>query len=115
MVMYKEGWLETWPSCALNLSKLRILYFSTLQLVMETTSNRFSLFCYLKSYVAGMAASGALTSVLRLITKAAFKNVENGLRKGACKYTILFLFLLSTKSHTYIYSESALYMFITRV
>ncbi|GJY96520.1 equilibrative nucleotide transporter 3-like protein isoform X1 [Tanacetum coccineum] len=49
---------------------------------METTSNRFSLFCYLKSYLAGLSASGALTSVLRLITKAAFKNVENGLRKG---------------------------------
>ncbi|GJY46765.1 cofactor-independent phosphoglycerate mutase [Tanacetum coccineum] len=50
---------------------------------MKTTSDHFSLFCYLKSYLAGMSASGALTSILRLITKAAFKNVDNGLRKGA--------------------------------
>ncbi|KAK2650951.1 hypothetical protein Ddye_018440 [Dipteronia dyeriana] len=34
-------------------------------------------------FLAGLAASGALTSVLRLITKAAFENSANGLRKGA--------------------------------
>ncbi|GJU95022.1 equilibrative nucleotide transporter 3 [Tanacetum coccineum] len=48
----------------------------------------YVLFCassigLLVSYVAGLSASGALTSVLRLITKAAFENAENGLRKGA--------------------------------
>ncbi|EXB62324.1 Equilibrative nucleoside transporter 4 [Morus notabilis] len=41
----------------------------------------------IQSYLAGMAASGALTSALRLITKAAFENSKDGLRKGA----ILFL------------------------
>ncbi|KAK1567021.1 hypothetical protein Q3G72_007308 [Acer saccharum] len=36
-----------------------------------------------QSFLAGLAASGALTSALRLITKAAFENSTNGLRKGA--------------------------------
>ncbi|KAL5793915.1 hypothetical protein ACOSP7_002509 [Xanthoceras sorbifolium] len=36
-----------------------------------------------QSFLAGLAASGALTSALRLITKAAFENSANGLRKGA--------------------------------
>ncbi|EEF44522.1 nucleoside transporter, putative [Ricinus communis] len=38
---------------------------------------------FLQSFLAGMAASGTLTSGLRLITKAAFENSKNGLRKGA--------------------------------
>ncbi|KAJ1383181.1 Ribonuclease H-like superfamily [Sesbania bispinosa] len=38
---------------------------------------------FIQSLLAGMAASGALTSALRLITKAAFENSEDGLRKGA--------------------------------
>ncbi|KAI3838388.1 hypothetical protein MKW92_026880 [Papaver armeniacum] len=38
---------------------------------------------FMQSFLAGMAASGALTSALRLITKAAFENSQNGLRKGA--------------------------------
>ncbi|CAH9112294.1 unnamed protein product [Cuscuta epithymum] len=48
-----------------------------------------SLMCpeFLQSYLAGLAASGALTSVLRLVTKAAFEGSNNGLRKGV----ILFL------------------------
>lgn len=33
--------------------------------------------------MAGLAASGALTSGLRMVTKAAFENSNNGLRKGA--------------------------------
>ncbi|GAB2274839.1 Epsin-3, clathrin recruitment and traffic between the Golgi and endosome [Dionaea muscipula] len=37
----------------------------------------------LQSFLAGMAASGALTSALRLITKAAFESSKDGLRKGA--------------------------------
>ncbi|MED6222053.1 Epsin-3, clathrin recruitment and traffic between the Golgi and endosome [Stylosanthes scabra] len=45
----------------------------------------------LQSFLAGAAASGALTSALRLITKAAFENSQDGLRKGA----ILF-FAIST-------------------
>ncbi|CAL0322673.1 unnamed protein product [Lupinus luteus] len=46
---------------------------------------------FIQSFLAGLAASGALTSVLRFITKAAFDNSKDGLRKGA----ILF-FAIST-------------------
>ncbi|XP_074272131.1 equilibrative nucleotide transporter 3-like [Silene latifolia] len=42
---------------------------------------------FMQSFFAGVAASGALTSGLRLITKVAFDKSPNGLRKGA----ILFL------------------------
>ncbi|KAG8473344.1 hypothetical protein CXB51_035451 [Gossypium anomalum] len=38
---------------------------------------------FIQSYVAGLAASGFITSALRLITKAAFENSQGGLRKGA--------------------------------
>ncbi|KAM7492300.1 hypothetical protein LguiA_035221 [Lonicera macranthoides] len=38
---------------------------------------------FVQSFVAGVAASGALTSGLRLITKAAFEDSNDGLRKGA--------------------------------
>lgn len=38
---------------------------------------------FIQSFLAGLAASGALTSALRLITKAAFENSKDGLRKGA--------------------------------
>ncbi|KAI8558403.1 hypothetical protein RHMOL_Rhmol04G0089600 [Rhododendron molle] len=38
---------------------------------------------FIQSFLAGLAASGALTSSLRLITKAAFENSRDGLRKGA--------------------------------
>ncbi|TKY66909.1 Equilibrative nucleotide transporter 3 [Spatholobus suberectus] len=46
---------------------------------------------FIQSFLAGAAASGALTSAMRLITKAAFENSKDGLRKGA----ILF-FAIST-------------------
>ncbi|KAG8365453.1 hypothetical protein BUALT_Bualt18G0106400 [Buddleja alternifolia] len=42
---------------------------------------------FIQSFFAGLAASGALTSGLRLITKAAFDKTNHGLRKG----TLLFL------------------------
>ncbi|EEF37723.1 equilibrative nucleotide transporter 3 [Ricinus communis] len=43
-----------------------------------------SLMCpeFIQSFFGGMAAAGALTSGLRLITKAAFDKVNDGLRKG---------------------------------
>ncbi|XP_075478498.1 equilibrative nucleotide transporter 3-like [Primulina tabacum] len=41
---------------------------------------------FIQSFLAGLAASGALTSALRLITKAAFENSKNGLRKGAIMF-----------------------------
>ncbi|XP_022142378.1 equilibrative nucleotide transporter 3-like [Momordica charantia] len=48
-----------------------------------------SLMCpeFIQSFMAGLAASGALTSGLRLVTKAAFEDLHDGLRKG----TMLFL------------------------
>ncbi|KAM1008700.1 hypothetical protein ACFX2A_005209 [Malus domestica] len=42
---------------------------------------------FIQSFFAGLAASGALTSGLRLMTKAAFEKSHDGLRKG----TMLFL------------------------
>ncbi|KAJ4801575.1 Nucleoside transporter [Rhynchospora pubera] len=44
-----------------------------------------SLMCpeFIQSFLAGLAASGVMTSALRLITKAAFESSQNGLRKGA--------------------------------
>ncbi|KAJ7981379.1 Equilibrative nucleotide transporter 3 [Quillaja saponaria] len=38
---------------------------------------------FIHSFLAGLAASGAITSALRLITKAAFENSKDGLLKGA--------------------------------
>ncbi|XP_077243321.1 equilibrative nucleotide transporter 3-like [Tasmannia lanceolata] len=40
----------------------------------------------MQSFFAGLAASGALISALRLITKAAFENTNDGLRKGALMF-----------------------------
>jgi hypothetical protein len=40
----------------------------------------------LQSFLAGAAASGALTSILRIITRAAFQDSKGGLRKGASKF-----------------------------
>ncbi|KAK9936230.1 hypothetical protein M0R45_013081 [Rubus argutus] len=42
---------------------------------------------FIQSFSAGLAAAGALTSAIRLVTKAAFEKYDNGLRKG----TMLFL------------------------
>jgi solute carrier family 29 (equilibrative nucleoside transporter), member 1/2/3 len=36
-----------------------------------------------QSFLAGLAASGIITSALRLVTKAAFENTKDGLRVGA--------------------------------
>lgn len=49
---------------------------------------------FIQSFLAGLAASGVLTSALRLITKAAFENSTNGLRNGAstsqsCQHTLI--------------------------
>ena len=40
----------------------------------------------LQSFLAGLAASGVLTSALRLITKATFENSKDVLCKGASKF-----------------------------
>ncbi|KAM6551796.1 hypothetical protein CsatB_001604 [Cannabis sativa] len=41
---------------------------------------------FMQSFFAGLAASGVLTSGLRLVTRAAFDKTNHGLRKGTCKY-----------------------------
>lgn len=46
----------------------------------------------IQSFLAGLAASGALTSALRLITKAAFANTKDGLRKGAMLFLAISAF-----------------------
>ncbi|KAK4421274.1 Equilibrative nucleotide transporter 3 [Sesamum alatum] len=47
---------------------------------------------FMQSFFAGLAASGALTSGLRLITKAAFDKLDNGLRKGVMLFLAISTF-----------------------
>ncbi|XP_059659977.1 equilibrative nucleotide transporter 3-like [Cornus florida] len=47
---------------------------------------------FIQSFLAGLAASGALTSALRLVTKAAFEKSDNGLRKGAMLFLAISTF-----------------------
>jgi len=48
--------------------------------------NFFTMVFLLQSFLAGLAASGVLTSALRLITKAAFDHSSDGPRKGASMF-----------------------------
>ncbi|CAN4078234.1 unnamed protein product [Withania somnifera] len=48
---------------------------------------------FMQSFFAGLAASGALTSGLRLMTKAAFENSNNGLHKGVVLFLSISAFL----------------------
>lgn len=45
--------------------------------------NLYAFLVNMQSFFAGLAASGSITSALRFITKAAFENSQDGLRKGA--------------------------------
>lgn len=54
---------------------------------------------FVQSFFAGLAASGALASGLRLLTKLGFEKSDTGLRKG----TILF-FAFSTPFEFFVYS-----------
>ncbi|KAL7243893.1 hypothetical protein ACSBR1_016164 [Camellia fascicularis] len=47
---------------------------------------------FIQSFQAGLAASGALTSALRLMTKAAFERTDNGLSKGAMLFLAISTF-----------------------
>ncbi|XP_038973909.1 equilibrative nucleotide transporter 3-like isoform X3 [Phoenix dactylifera] len=60
-----------------------------------------------QSFLAGLAASGALTSALRLITKAAFENSQDGLRKGAMMFFAIsgFFELLSVLLYAFIFPK----------
>ncbi|KAG5516713.1 hypothetical protein RHGRI_037451 [Rhododendron griersonianum] len=53
-----------------------------------------SLMCpdFMQSFLAGLAAAGALSSALRLITKAAFEKSANGLRKGVMLFLAISTF-----------------------
>ncbi|CAH9085345.1 unnamed protein product [Cuscuta europaea] len=62
-----------------------VAFFGVVDAIVQGGLARdLSLMCpeFLQSYLAGLAASRALTSVLRLVTKAAFEGSNNGLRKG---------------------------------
>ena len=61
-----------------------------------------NLFYYFQSFFAGLAASGAITSALRLVTKAAFENSRDGLSKGAS--------MLETTMDKYTFSPVDLYL-----
>ncbi|TXG56321.1 hypothetical protein EZV62_017634 [Acer yangbiense] len=47
---------------------------------------------FIQSYVAGQAAAGALTSALRLLTKAIFEKSHDGLRKGVMLFLTICTF-----------------------
>ncbi|XP_031286896.1 equilibrative nucleotide transporter 3-like [Pistacia vera] len=47
---------------------------------------------FMQSFLAGLAASGALTSALRLITVAAFEKYQNGLRNGVMLFLAICTF-----------------------
>lgn len=49
-----------------------------------------------QSFMAGLAAGGAFTSILRLVTKAVFEKAHDGLRKGVstcCFRVIWFMYV----------------------
>ncbi|KAG0497106.1 hypothetical protein HPP92_001797 [Vanilla planifolia] len=62
---------------------------------------------FIQSFLAGLAASGALTSALRLITKAAFEHSHDGLRKGAMMFFAIasFLELLCVLLYAYVFPK----------
>lgn len=48
---------------------------------------------FVQSYLAGLSASGALISLLRMLTKFAFEKSHNGLRKGALLFFAISAFI----------------------
>ncbi|KAL3633011.1 hypothetical protein CASFOL_025995 [Castilleja foliolosa] len=61
----------------------------------------------IQSFIAGVAASGALTSCLRLLTKALFDNTKNGLRNGVLLYLSISTFVefMCIFVYAYIFAE----------
>lgn len=51
---------------------------------------------FMQSFLAGLAAAGALTSALRLITKASFDKYHDGLRKGTSMLKFLLIIVDSS-------------------
>lgn len=64
---------------------MAILSKYDLELVWYTLPCFICLDLYFQSFFAGLAASGAITSALRFVTKAIFENSRDGLRKGASR------------------------------
>ncbi|KMZ58034.1 Equilibrative nucleotide transporter 3 [Zostera marina] len=68
-----------------------------------------SLMCseFIQSFLAGFGASGVFSSGLRLITKAAFENSKNGLRKGAMLFFCISAFfqLLCVILYAFVFSK----------
>ncbi|KAG7557698.1 MFS transporter superfamily [Arabidopsis suecica] len=68
-----------------------------------------SLMCpeLIQSFVAGLAIDGALTSAIRLITKAAFEKSHDGLRKGAIIFLAIatFIELLCVILYAYVFPK----------
>ncbi|RLM60833.1 equilibrative nucleotide transporter 3-like [Panicum miliaceum] len=73
---------------------------------------------FIQSFFAGVAASGAITSALRFITKAAFENSQDGLRRGAMLFfsiscffellcLVLYAFIFPTLSIVIFYRSKA--------
>ncbi|PHU26432.1 Equilibrative nucleotide transporter 5 [Capsicum chinense] len=62
---------------------------------------------FMQSFFAGLAASGALTSGLRLITKAAFEKSNHGLRKGVMLFLAISAFFefLCVLLYTFIFPK----------
>ncbi|CAA0393610.1 unnamed protein product [Arabidopsis thaliana] len=77
-----------------------------------------SLMCpeLVQSYMGGMAVAGALTSALRLITKAAFEKSNNGLRKGAMMFLAIStcIELLSVMLYAYVLPKLPIVMYYRR-
>ncbi|KAG5020967.1 hypothetical protein GLYMA_06G299600v4 [Glycine max] len=65
---------------------------------------------FIQSFLAGLAASGVLTSALRLITKAAFEKTKNGLRKGAIMFFAISTFfeLLCVLLYSFVFPKLAI-------
>ncbi|KAJ0264941.1 hypothetical protein HA466_0013240 [Hirschfeldia incana] len=68
-----------------------------------------SLMCpeLIQSFMAGLGVAGALTSAFRLMTKAAFENSNDGLRKGAMIFLAISAFIqfLCVMLYAYVFSK----------
>ncbi|XP_052302210.1 LOW QUALITY PROTEIN: equilibrative nucleotide transporter 3 [Populus trichocarpa] len=65
---------------------------------------------FVQSFLASLSASGALISALRLITKAAFDNSQDELRKGAISFLAISAFfeLLCVLLYAYVFPKLAI-------
>jgi hypothetical protein len=83
MVMFRVDSLVISPWCVPSSS--RFPFFKKNVFLIRSFSGCYLLdiFWIFQSFFAGQAAAGALTSILRFITKGAFESIHSGLHKGA--------------------------------